>query len=320
MSDAVSQDALSGWGTREKAVEFPHSMNVSAYLMQRYKVPRQWFQDDIIYHYTDAPGLLGIVKERTFWATKSSFLNDPTENTHAFDVVRSHIAKLAKGSDESALLAAAALPRIARPETDLYVTSFCRNGDLLSQWRGYGAFGAGYALGFSFPLGRAPHIQMAWLIEVLYNTGVLLQAVDETFSIFEEYMSSAPRERDFEQALDLLPGSLNVLWMGFKNAAYVEEQEVRLLSDRSSKPEHRKRDAISFGKVHYRTSKSDLIPYLKIGMSFPEEQPPAHLPLKRVVVGPGVACERNKEAIEQLLTDEGYEGVEIVASAIPFIG
>src|SRR5205085_10103226 len=31
----------------------------------------------------------------------------------------------------------------------VYVASFCENGDLLSQWRAYGAFGGGYAVGFS---------------------------------------------------------------------------------------------------------------------------------------------------------------------------
>ena len=40
-------------------------------------------------------------------------------------------------------------------DDDEYIACFCENGDLLSQWRGYGAIGNGYALGFA-----AKHVGM----------------------------------------------------------------------------------------------------------------------------------------------------------------
>ncbi len=35
--------------------------------------------DALLYHYTSAAGLMGIVQNREIWATESNYLNDPTE-------------------------------------------------------------------------------------------------------------------------------------------------------------------------------------------------------------------------------------------------
>jgi hypothetical protein len=226
----------------------------------------------------------------------------------------------ASGSGPTAEIASAVLKSVCAPESDVYVTSFCRDGDLLSQWRGYGAFGSGYALGFSFPLGKAPPIQMAWLVEVLYDEKPLADAVDQILGIFADFLAkNAAKKWAMEDVVDLFPETLHVLWLAFKHPAYREEHEVRLLAHRSAKAEHRQKDAVSFGKVHYRASRADIIPYLKIGMSFPDDEPVPLLPLRRIVVGPGVRFDRNEEALHQMLRDLGYEGVEVVASQVPFI-
>lgn len=317
MDHDATDDALKKWGSRQEAVEFPHSMNVTAYIMKEFGIPRQWHRDDLIYHYTNAAGLHGILGDRKFWATKAPLLNDLTEVSYAFDVVTSILRRHSQGSGPVAEIATAVLPKINFPASDIYVTSFCRDGDLLSQWRGYGAFGGGFALGFSFALGNTPPIQMAWLIEVLYERNSLAQAIDEILGIFAEHLEKSTRPRPMESVIDLFPECLHILRLAFKHPAYMEEQEVRLLGHRSSNAEHRKQDAESFGKVYYRTSGNDVIPFLQIGMHFPDEPAPP-LPLRRIVIGPGVSFERNKEAIEQMLADFGYNCVEIVPSCVPF--
>ena len=42
----------------------------------------------VLYHYTDAAGLLGMLKSQRVWATNTRFLNDPTEGDYAAAVVR----------------------------------------------------------------------------------------------------------------------------------------------------------------------------------------------------------------------------------------
>ncbi len=65
-----------------------------------------------------------------------------------------------------------------------FTISFCDDGDLLSQWRGYGSFGSGYALGFQAEGFDA--FQLGNLIEVQYGfEGVQEMALD-LLSIFVE--------------------------------------------------------------------------------------------------------------------------------------
>jgi hypothetical protein len=282
MTDEEIKAGMAKWGTRESAVEFPHSMNVTAYLMKELGIPKHWHGDDLIYHYTDAVGLKGLLTDRVFWATKSLFLNDPTEVVYSVEAVTRVLRDRASGSGPTAE--------------------------------------SGYALGFSFPLGKAPPIQMAWLVEVLYDEKPLADAVDQILGIFADFLAkNAAKKWAMEDVVDLFPETLHVLWLAFKHPAYREEHEVRLLAHRSAKAEHRQKDAVSFGKVHYRASRADIIPYLKIGMSFPDDEPVPLLPLRRIVVGPGVRFDRNEEALHQMLRDLGYEGVEVVASQVPFI-
>jgi hypothetical protein len=130
-----------------------------------------------IFHYTNADGLLGILKSKALWATHYRYLNDTSEAA----VIRSLILpileeetakimpKLAErgllegyyefhGGRADALLAEGqykSLVRVIDVVSPFYVLSFCKHQlgspefkhGLLSQWRGYGAAG-GFAIEF----------------------------------------------------------------------------------------------------------------------------------------------------------------------------
>lgn len=44
--------------------------------------------DEKLYHYTSISGLKGILDKEEFWVTKSDFLNDPSETSYIFDIIR----------------------------------------------------------------------------------------------------------------------------------------------------------------------------------------------------------------------------------------
>jgi hypothetical protein len=46
---------------------------------------------DLVYHYTTAEGLKGIIENRCIWATNVNFLNDISEYHHGVDIVREEI-------------------------------------------------------------------------------------------------------------------------------------------------------------------------------------------------------------------------------------
>jgi hypothetical protein len=130
---------------------------------------------DRLYHYTDAAGLIGIVERQVLWATDAEFLNDAQELR--FGRAEVHAALLSRASELStgkargdhpeypeypdALAYTAASMMLGAAESiqpnarhdeyfqvAVYVTCFCEEPDLLSQWRGYAA-GGGFAIGFS---------------------------------------------------------------------------------------------------------------------------------------------------------------------------
>jgi len=173
--------------SREKAVQLPHFMALYGYLMQKYRLPRVILSDTgFVYHYTNSAGLFGIVNSDRLWATDSKFLNDPSERAYAVEVAREVLEDLKRSSPDGAKAiyeSLGSLNLVEQQSKQVFVTSFCRHGDLLGQWRGYGDFGNGYALGFSVNELR-PHIQYGSLVEVVYGRDELQESLKDAFSIF----------------------------------------------------------------------------------------------------------------------------------------
>ena len=115
--------------------------------------PRQ----PVIYHYTDVSGLHGILQSNRLWASAAYYLNDSSEIEYGCKLALEAIAVWKDVNQRIQSFAVDALrglesifshplSRISRSAT-IYVTCFCENDNLLSQWRAYGQAG-GYSLGF----------------------------------------------------------------------------------------------------------------------------------------------------------------------------
>ena len=116
---------------------------------------------DVVYHYTDAAGLLGILKTRELWCTHIAFLNDKQEWRHGVEMSLEALRQLAaekKDEGDYGAFAEALLNFIARNGEDpsvhtpryCFVASFTDAEDDLGMWRGYSSKGAArYAIGFS---------------------------------------------------------------------------------------------------------------------------------------------------------------------------
>lgn len=306
--------------SREAAVEFPIGMNVIGHLMRDMQIPRILHRGDgLAYHYTDAAGLMGIVATKRFWATNSAFLNDPTERSHALNTARERLATRQPRSNREGEFIHGALSVVAeKTDTDLYIVSFCRDGDLLSQWRAYGAFGAGYALGFEINT-LMPHPQLGWLVEVLYDDDFLRSVVDEVFDIHAEHIEAhAPKH--LEDFIDDANETLNLVAQGFKHPAYREEQELRLLFSRSNSADKVEDESRWYGlPISYRAKGGRIVSYLDTPLDFPNQADfKSRLPLKKIVIGPGASFSQSERALRGFLTANGFASVDIVPSTIPF--
>src|SRR6266496_2487783 len=112
--------------------------------------------DTILFHYTSAEGLKGIIESNELWAT-AYYLNDAAEMFYGYNVLKEvldqWLSKNSRSEDSITLGLARQLrssfgdlfeKRLLKP---IYLTCFCEEDNLLSQWRAYGQSG-GYSIGF----------------------------------------------------------------------------------------------------------------------------------------------------------------------------
>jgi hypothetical protein len=109
----------------------------------------------VIYHYTTAAGLQGILNSGSLWATNLWCLSDAKEVQYPHDFCLQYLL------DKSRNCCTAMLPLVERaikildvcltqlfPYEYQFSVSFSLDGDLESQWREYANDGFGYAIGF----------------------------------------------------------------------------------------------------------------------------------------------------------------------------
>ena len=123
-----------------------------------------------LYHYTDPAGMIGILLGQSIWATDAQYLNDTREVAIAAKRMSSLLYQKAAEferpdagakQDHATQLrtAADAIKKVGTVQRSngqpvsgssrrVFVTCFSSEHDSLSQWRGYGAHGGGYAIGF----------------------------------------------------------------------------------------------------------------------------------------------------------------------------
>ena len=148
-----------------------------AYLQMDRDVEEEWKKigpttpPDTIYHYTTPGGLLGIVEHHSIFLTDAFFLNDQSELLYgrslALEILQRRLAAATADVYEFIRLGIEKFDPFEEQYVGFryYVACFCPDGNLLSQWRAYGAPGYGFSLGFaSAPLhekqyaGEVPHV------------------------------------------------------------------------------------------------------------------------------------------------------------------
>lgn len=167
----------------------------------------------VLYHYTTAEGLLGILNEQAFWATDCEFLNDSSEMRYGLRLLDHTLREFAVQGEHSLALRGQVIKdgRGFRPGKKPFVVCFCKRGDLLSQWHGY-AGGGGYAIGLAWT-GIAASICNSncalWQVEydVDHQTEILTAHFEAAAIAAEEVMSEcqSTEEEDIVSALRATP-------------------------------------------------------------------------------------------------------------------
>ena len=244
---------------------------------------------DILYHYTDSDGLIGILTSGKIWTTEIHYLNDKSEIQLAFKYIRNEIESQKKGkdkmrTDEELDIMLEALSVVE--EVNMSVASFTENGDQLSQWRGYSEVGNGYSLGFYGQellknINRNPNYR---LLPCIYDEDIQLQMVEELINTTPvlnvksepDYNSSLLFQTAFGDAAVSLAAII-------KSGGFKEEKEWRLIG-----PTHLYFDA------KFRPGNYTLIPYWEYDLEIEST-------LESIVIGPTPEVELSERAVAGLI-------------------
>lgn len=265
---------------------------------------------EVVYHYTDVAGFLGIISSGFLWATDYRFLNDSSELSYVFrlasEVVREEYLGAHSGLAGKFLDYAASAPP-PYSGTPYYLCCFSELDNSLSQWRAYGGQ-QGFSLAFpgdittqrGYDSGDKQNPGLT-LLKVQYNKDKQKSYIRALINSLLELCESthmkecADENRAMASFLPFFWGQLERASYRFKHPDFEVEAEWRL---------------VAWGDVRselYRPSKT-IVPYTKFSIySKKYSWGNFALPLRSVRCGPGSFPDDTLYALNRSLDAHGYK-------------
>lgn len=288
--------------------------------------------DGVIYHYTSAEGLRGIIENSEIWLTNTAFVNDTTEcralqeevslftdDNFINENVRDCWKHCLRSSDNS---------------YNNYIASFSKTRASLDQYRAYGNF----CLGFDANNLVSPNSN---LYQCVYKKEEIKEWILEKEKVKEWEGKNLSNELKQGAAFSLISAASRK----YKNDSFSNEEEIRLISVSNHTWGNFPYNSTMFSDeppIHYRnhlTYKMP-IPYVKyfIGsnkeiiwnetyreskerkLNYEKNTKRNLLPITEILIGPMLHQKEAEIACKILLRDMGYKDVKVDALDIPYRG
>lgn len=253
-----------------------------------------------------------ILRTGVLWLTHEAGLNDLREHLWPFPFIREEIQRRTTADTAEFLIEIAEQLDLMMGDRvrDLYVGSFSRRGDVLSQWRAYAKDGDGFAIGFSPKAFDAklqiPNVSMfdgntIGLLEIQYDDDALKREIAE---IFDYHLSPNQKRYDasFPRGFRCV-SQLRDLALSFKNPAFHEEKEWRITYSPSMMTSPEEPGMLLDGalkSIKFRTTRYGVVPYFEM----PFRRTMRENAIVEIVIGP-----RNRsktKLVEMFLDTLGY--------------
>ena len=300
----------------------------------------------ILYHYTAADGLLGMLQSHQIWATNVRFMNDRSELDYGINLVGrvfeedQFVSKLPQQDRPAFAKKKAAIRSMlddVEKRTTHFAISFCEKANLLSQWRGYGQSGSGFALGLQtnrlreFIAEPRPNVRPEEFVAVILRRVIYDKHAQEHFvrswiraiakSIRFDRRVKLPTQTQFPYTVldTVLNRLLYECLVCFKHPGFHEEEEWRLIQ------QGRVGDK-DVTRVDFRTRSGRIVSYTPLTFrSTAEKRQPKRgdvnaLPVVAITYGPTLDPGGSERALRAFLASRGYDADRIVIrpSGIPF--
>lgn len=268
----------------------------------------------VMYHYTSADVFHRIVTGRRLFASNALFLNDTTELKHGIALFRERTAlrndgpKIKRFFDYATEILSWSVDPHDQRGFDVYVACFSADRDVVPLWRGYGADGAGYALGFDFDETLRATQHPAF--RVIYNRKDQEAVLDVTIDGCVEALKRSLKEYpDDEDAVahnlgTTMASFLMQLLAFFKHDSFEYEAEWRIASFvlRASEA----------STAQFRVGRGIVVPYVELVLGTTSRA----VPLREVRCGPTAAREVALNAAKVFVTRVGLK-CEVTQSTLP---
>ena len=271
---------------------------------------------ELVWHYTNGEGFLGILQSSTLFATQVAALNDSKETEYATDLFKQAVKQVIaeKSDDADAVAFLNAVLEFVKEEPEnptrgiskFFVTCFSADGDDVNQWAKY-AKGNGYAIGF-FPAGlkREP---TSTLYRVVYDRTKQEHAAraiaEATLRFYREGLNEERMKdpdlwaREFFEAWDEWVYKLAPL---AKDPKWKAESEYRIVHELK---------VAEFPHVRFSQKKTMLSRYLVLDFPCWVKRRASLLPIAKVMIGPGNHPAFTRVGAKLLLEQMGYSDLPV---------
>ncbi|MFZ5479014.1 MAG: DUF2971 domain-containing protein [Myxococcota bacterium] len=284
----------------------------------------------VLYHYTDLNGLRGIIGSGIVWASHHRFLNDTREGVHGDALFQAVLCdglpdfvEVPRSADEWRTGVRYAALMLIRADPSAFpviphVVSLTVLDDDLPQWRGYGANGSGFALGFDT---AKMELDERILVErVEYDVDMQRDVVRAMLDVAANRLSSewSGLAVSSDTAWALMSGAAGVLFgfapvpqAVFKDRGFRSEEEWRIVVEAGIDAAMPTPRFAADAKVRGPRR----IPYFELQL-----RRDGRLPLAEVVTGPALDPAAAKAEVEAVLVASGYDPavVRVRPSSIPY--
>ena len=269
-----------------------------------------------LFHYTSAPGLIGVLEKNTLWFSNSMFLNDGSESFWGVNIFETVLDEFLADRETNERETGEKLKLWVREAFNFFqpiVFCMSEEDNLLNQWRDYGKDVTPYSIELETAgLERNRYNFPAYLCEVIYNIddqrSMSAQLVEAIYDKYKTTDAINPFREEDEEPL-LIGAAKEIVWLlcRFKNTAFQAEKEWRLICHRP--------DLNGRVKTLFRAGSLGAVPYYE--WFRPTLEGRGSLPIIHVTVGPSPYSAVSDIALKQLLTETGYGEVPTHYSLIP---
>lgn len=260
----------------------------------------------IIYHYCNVEAFKAIIQNKTLWLSSVYNLNDYKEIHWIKDKVLKKINEYINKDNYEKFNNF--IKHYENQQPNVYIASFSKGEDLLSQWRAYSDDGHGVAIGFN-----SEYFLENRLIktsEVLYDEKKQEEQIDEILKpLIELKEKISYKSKEFESYCEEIIYKINNLSAKSKNELFMEEHEVRLIHNPIIIEDNKTKKFIfkdNISTMMFRAVCGNLIPYFELKFNTFEESKP---PIVEIIKGP-----KNKfinQEIKIFLANNGFYNVDI---------